>query len=277
MATYNKGAYDIGVADVRLFSLFNAADAERIVAATGKKPRHDPQRTAEMLNWALALAIEETSVALAAPASRQRDRAKRLQSVLGQALQLMGLSTERSPADGEAYQVLYLASAYSALLPAGESASLVAVCERLGFSSAQEAIRQGILTLQLFELCARAAHAHWKAHPEKTRHKPAPFVMAWARTLVDTFVKVVDAEVPKAPTTESPLIRFGEALRVYLLERASPSDDPVILEFRATLKRAGPAAMAAFITRHFKEAPQRIRRSTRSNSHRQISRQRRPK
>jgi hypothetical protein len=261
-------AYDIGVADIYFFSAFSSADAERIVAATGKKPRHDFDQTAETLNWALTLAIALTSAAQAAPANKQRARTKRLQSVLGQALQLMGLSTKHPPFDGRDF-----APAYAVLLPAGKSDS----CARLGFSSPEDAIWLGIRCLWLLQRYAAAARAHWEAHPEKTRHKPDPLVMAWAATMVDTYVKVVDAERPKFPTTESPLIRFCEAMRVHLLKRAGSTNEPPFRAFRATLNRVRPAPMAAFISRHLSRAPQQIRRSTRSNSHRRIRRQRRPK
>ena len=183
-----------------------------IVAATGKQPRHDARRTAEILNWSITLAIMDTCAALAAPASRQRARAKRLQSALGQALQLMEFNTKLPPGATENF-----VSAYSLLLPAGESAPLVTVCAKLGFSSLEDAIRKGLAALMLFELFAEGAQGHWKARPEKTKHKPDPFVMAWATTMVNTFVNVVDAERPRFPTTESPLIRFCEAMRVHLL------------------------------------------------------------
>src|SRR5262249_17760484 len=143
-------SYDIGVVDVRLFSVFSAADAKRIVAATGKKPRHNSRRTAETLNWALTRMIVETSVALAEPASKKRARAKRLQAALGQVLQLMGLDTQlppgvgEDPGDAQKNSTSALVSAYSVLLPAGESASLSATCAVLGFSSTQEAIWKGI-------------------------------------------------------------------------------------------------------------------------------------
>jgi hypothetical protein len=170
-----------------------------------------------------------------------------LRSELGQVLQLMALDPERIPAEGGDF-----AAAYQVLLPGGESDALLAECARLGFSSPKEAIWQGMRGLWLFQRLAATAVAHWEAHPEKTKHKPDPRVMAWVSAMAETYPAVVDAKVPKAPTTESPFIKFCEEIRVHLLGRLPASGEPVLDAFRGTLKRVRPAAMAAFVTRHLK-------------------------
>jgi hypothetical protein len=79
--------------------------------------------------------------------------------------------------------------------------------------------------------------------------------MAWAEAMVETYAAVVEAEVPKFPTMESPFIKFCEEMRVHLIGCVSSGgDDPVLEAFRATLKRVRPAPMAAFIKRHFRPA-----------------------
>ena len=257
--------HDIGVVDIYIVSSIGAADAERIVAVTGKRRRLGAQQTVERLNWGVTLAIAGTGAALAGPASKQKARATRLHKALGQALQLLGLHTGHAPAEGWDF-----AGPHQVLLPAGESAPLTTECARLGFRSPGDAVWYGTRSLWLFYRWAAAARAHWEAHPEATRHRPDRLVMAWAEAMVGTYAAVVEAQVPKSPTTESPFIKFCEEMRVHMMRRVPSSSDPALEAFRGTLKRVRPAAMAAFITRHFKHPPRRIGRSSVSNSYRRI-------
>ena len=242
--------YDIGIADIYIVSLISAADADRIVAVTGKRPRYDSQQIADRLNWAVTLAIAGTSAALAGPSSEHRQRANRLHAVLGQALQLMGLDPDRAPRAGSDF-----AGSYAVLLPEGETPSAAAASAKLGFPSTRDAIWQGIRGLFLFRQYAATARAYWEAHPEKTRHKPDPFFMVWAQAMVATYPAVVEGEVPRFPTTESPFIKFCEEIRAHLVSKPPADHDPALDAFWETLKRVHSAAMAAFVTRHFKRSP----------------------
>jgi hypothetical protein len=241
-----------GVLAVYKVSLFDAHDAARILQKTGKPSCVTAERAAALLNSAIRRCILEMGVVVESPASEHAAWAAQLAEALDRGLSLLAPSTTATHAPTHSNLIEAYARLFNAGMPPPKIDGLL---KRHGFTSPQQAMELSAIGLWLLHAFAVHSGAEWrkKVRPadDMGRRGPAGARVVWVRVLGNLYCELTGAQPPRAPTADSPFIRFcGEVRAIVLTRCAAASTESSMRLFLEMLRDAKPARLAAFISRH---------------------------